>query len=86
MDKNNKYNLAFTCIFGALSLLSFLLQIGLGLWLASILVVGLVCLGAGFLLGRRVGSAERQGDQMAAGPSGSIVAERRPPSDAVGSP
>jgi hypothetical protein len=60
MDKNGKHTLISAYVFGVPGLLSFLLQLGLGLWLASLVLVGLACLAVGFVAGHRVGATVRR--------------------------
>lgn len=62
MENNNNSNthaLVLAYVFGIPGVLGFLMQLGLGLWLASLVAIGLFALVIGFVAGVRVGSALR---------------------------
>lgn len=60
MENNNKHALVLAYVFGIPGALGFFMQLGLGLWLASLVFVGLVALAVGFITGLRIGSASRR--------------------------
>ena len=59
-NNHNKHALVLAYVFGIPGVLGFLMQLGLGLWLASLVVIGLIALVVGFVTGVRVGSALRR--------------------------